>query len=90
MTMWGSGPGGYAVDWRTFFEAHVWRSTMELEDRHYFMAPNSSMLLRDVVTSGGVSYQGWMLVHSMMFGCAGLFRQTLCTVQFYNQLNWIC
>ena len=41
MTMWGSGPGGCAVDWRTFFEAHSWRSTMELEDRHYFMAPNS-------------------------------------------------
>ena len=30
-----------AVDWWTFFEAHAWRSTMELEDRHYFMALNS-------------------------------------------------
>ena len=35
---------------------------------------------RDVVTSREVSYQGWMLTHSVMFGCAGLFRQTSCTV----------
>ena len=32
------------------------------------------MFQRDVVTSREFPYHGLMLVHSMMFGCAGLFR----------------
>ena len=28
----GNGPAGCAVGWRTFFEVHAWRSTMEVED----------------------------------------------------------
>ena len=47
------------------------------------------MFHRDVVTSREVSYQKWMLVHSMMSGCAGLFRQTSCIVQFYKYLKGI-
>ena len=42
------------------------------------------MFERAVVTSREVSYQRWMLVHSMMSGCAGLFRQTSCIIQFYK------
>ena len=38
---------------------------------------------RDVVTTK-VFYQRWMLAHSMKFGCAGLFRQMSCIVQFYK------
>ena len=35
------GPGGCSVGWWKFFEAHAWRSTMEVEDRYYSMASNS-------------------------------------------------
>ena len=45
---------------------------------------NELMFQGDVVTSREVSYQRWMLIHSMMSSCAGLFRQTSCIVQFYK------
>ena len=50
------GGGGCAVGWRTFFEVHAWRSTMEVEDQYNSMAPNSCIPTlyvgqKDVVTS---------------------------------------
>ena len=32
------------VGWWTFFEAHAWRSAMNVEDLYYSMAPNSCVL----------------------------------------------
>ena len=40
----GGGPGGGAVGWQTFFDAHAWRSAIEVEGRSYYMAPNSCVL----------------------------------------------
>ena len=44
MTLGGGGPGGGAVGWQAFFDAHAWRSAIEVEGRSYSMAPNSCVL----------------------------------------------
>ena len=43
-TLWGGRPRGCVVGWWTFFEAHAWRSAMNVEDLYYSMAPDSCVL----------------------------------------------